>query len=85
MMLLALFRCSHPRLTEIFTIGGHTYQVCLECGAELEYDLETMQPTGELVEQPRHHPDYVHIARAHRKLQRGTQRDRLAPERSTTR
>ena len=85
MTLLAMFRCSHPRLTVVFTIGGHTYQVCLECGAELEYDLETMQPTGELVERPRRHPDYVHIARARRKLQRGTQRDQLTPERSTTR
>ncbi len=43
MSLLALLRCGHPKLSRIFTIGGKTYQVCLECGTELEYDLVNMR------------------------------------------
>jgi hypothetical protein len=48
MMLLALFRCSHPKLSRVFTMGKpkRTYKVCLECGRELEYDLVTMRLTG---------------------------------------
>jgi hypothetical protein len=46
MSLLALLRCGHKQLSRIFTIGGKTYQVCLDCGAELEYDLTAMRPTG---------------------------------------
>lgn len=47
MSLLTWLRCGHRQLSRIFTIGGKTYQVCLECGAELEYDLETMKQLPE--------------------------------------
>jgi hypothetical protein len=48
MNLLALFRCSHPHLSRVFTMGKpkRSYQVCLECGAELDYDLVAMKLTG---------------------------------------
>jgi len=29
-------------LSRAFTIGGRTYRVCCECGAEFDYSLETM-------------------------------------------
>jgi hypothetical protein len=48
--LLRLFSCSHParHLSWVFTLKGRTYRVCLECGAELAYDLSAMKLTGEL-------------------------------------
>ena len=55
MKLFALvFGCAHPkpRLSRVFTLdtGKHkrTYRVCLECGAELEYDLAAMRLTGKV-------------------------------------
>jgi hypothetical protein len=36
------FGCKHPNLSRVFTIGGRTYQVCCECGAELDYSLQGM-------------------------------------------
>lgn len=72
---LPWLRCEHPRLSRVFTIDGRTYQVCLECGAEIAYDLEIMRPAGELAKPPVSHPDYVHIARQHkRRLERSTAR-----------
>jgi hypothetical protein len=84
MILLPWLRCNHRRLSGLVTLAGDTYQVCLDCGAELEYDLETMQATGVQIEREVVHPDYVHIARQV-KAGRGRKRDQLAPERSITR
>jgi hypothetical protein len=48
--LLKCFGCSHPQLSRVFTMGKpptkRSYQVCLECGAELDYDLVAMRLTG---------------------------------------
>jgi hypothetical protein len=44
-----IFRCSHPRLTRPITPvtqagqpHGQAYVVCLECGKQFEYDVQTM-------------------------------------------
>lgn len=59
-----MFGCKHRQLSRLITLQGRTYQVCLKCGAELEYDLETMRSTGVRIERASGlHPDYVHIAR----------------------
>ncbi len=60
---MRIFGCKHRQLSRLFTIKGRTYQVCLDCGAELEYDLALMQPTGRCIEQAVTHPDSVAIAR----------------------
>ena len=36
------FGCHHSNLSRVFTIGGHTYRVCCDCGAKFDYSLETM-------------------------------------------
>ena len=36
------FGCHHNELSRVFTIGGRSYQVCCECGAEFRYSLDTM-------------------------------------------
>ena len=43
-----LLGCSHRDLSMVFTMGKpkRTYRVCLECGAELDYDLVAMKLTG---------------------------------------
>lgn len=38
-----LFCCHHRHVSRVFTIGGSTYQVCVECGTRFEYSVETMQ------------------------------------------
>lgn len=37
-----LFGCHHSNLSRIFTIDGHTYRVCCDCGTKFDYSLETM-------------------------------------------
>ena len=37
-----LFGCHHSNLSRVFTIGGHSYRVCCDCGAQFRYSLETM-------------------------------------------
>ncbi len=37
-----LFGCHHNNLSRIFTLDGHTYRVCCDCGARYEYSLTTM-------------------------------------------
>lgn len=37
-----LFGCHHSNLSRVFTIGGRTYRVCCECGAQFRYSLDTM-------------------------------------------
>jgi hypothetical protein len=37
-----LFECHHCNLSRVFTIKHRTYQVCLECGQELDYSLSLM-------------------------------------------
>lgn len=47
-LLHVLFRCRHRHLTRVFTIRNRTYQVCTECGSEVDYSWELMrsvQPT----------------------------------------
>jgi hypothetical protein len=36
------FGCHHSKLSRVFTIEGHTYKVCCDCGARFRYSLETM-------------------------------------------
>jgi uncharacterized membrane protein len=37
-----VFGCHHKNLSRVFTLDGHTYCVCLDCGARFEYSLKTM-------------------------------------------
>lgn len=37
-----VFGCHHRNLSRVFTIGGRTYQVCCDCGAEFDYSLTSM-------------------------------------------
>jgi len=37
-----LFGCHHSNLSRVFTIGGRSYRVCCDCGANFKYSLDTM-------------------------------------------
>lgn len=39
------FGCHHTKLSRVFTIDGHSYKVCCECGATFDYSLRTMSIT----------------------------------------
>lgn len=39
------FGCHHRKLSRVFTIEGHSYKVCCECGQHLNYSLRTMSIT----------------------------------------
>ena len=39
------FGCHHRKLSRVFTIEGHSYKVCCDCGARFTYSLETMSIT----------------------------------------
>lgn len=36
------FGCHHRKLSRVFTIDGHTYKVCCDCGATFKYSMQTM-------------------------------------------
>jgi len=36
------FGCHHAKLSRVFTIEGHSYKVCCDCGAKFDYSLRTM-------------------------------------------
>ena len=36
------FGCHHSNVSRVFTINGHSYKVCCDCGATFEYSLRTM-------------------------------------------
>ncbi|MGO9518783.1 MAG: hypothetical protein ACLPND_17250 [Candidatus Korobacteraceae bacterium] len=50
-----LFGCRHCNLSRAFTIGGRTYRVCFECGAEFDYSLETMSIKRQQTRLPARH------------------------------
>ena len=37
-----IFGCRHRNLSRVFTLGGQTYRVCLDCGARFRYSLADM-------------------------------------------
>lgn len=39
------FGCHHRKLSRVFTIEGHSYKVCCDCGATFNYSLDTMSIT----------------------------------------
>lgn len=39
--------CWHFKTSRPFTLSGHTYEVCLDCGKELSYSLHTMSFTAD--------------------------------------
>ena len=39
-----IFGCRHRNLSRPFTCSRRTYQVCLDCGRQVPYSLETMSP-----------------------------------------
>lgn len=39
------FGCHHRNVSRVFTIQGHTYKVCCDCGATFDYSLRTMSVT----------------------------------------
>ena len=51
-----LFGCHHGNLSRVFTIGGRTYRVCCDCGAQFRYSLVTMSiQQQDLPHRPRYH------------------------------
>ncbi len=38
------FGCRHNRVTRPFTLDEQTYMVCLDCGKQIYYSMETMAP-----------------------------------------
>lgn len=36
------FGCRHAKLSRVFTIEGHSYKVCCDCGEHFEYSLRNM-------------------------------------------
>lgn len=40
------FGCRHRKLSRVFTIRGHSYKVCCDCGATFNYSLEHMSMRG---------------------------------------
>ena len=39
------FGCHHRKLSRVFTIEGHSYKVCCDCGQKFDYSLRTMSIT----------------------------------------
>lgn len=39
------FGCHHSKLSRVFTVHGHSYKVCCDCGATFRYSLESMSIT----------------------------------------
>ncbi len=39
------FGCHHGKLSRVFTLDGHSYKVCCDCGAHFDYSLRTMSMT----------------------------------------
>jgi hypothetical protein len=37
-----LFECHHRELSRVFTINKRTYQVCFNCGLEIDYSWDRM-------------------------------------------
>ena len=52
-----LFGCHHSNLSRVFTIGGRSYRVCCDCGAQFGYSLETMS----VGERDSSHPAPCHV------------------------
>jgi hypothetical protein len=52
-----LFGCHHNNLSRVFTIGGRSYRVCCDCGAQFGYSLETMS----VGERDSSHPAPCHV------------------------
>ncbi len=44
-----VFECRHRHLGRVFTIKNRTYQVCFECGQEVEYSWELMHSAKSVV------------------------------------
>ena len=38
----AAFGCHHRKLSRVFTVHGHSYKVCCDCGATFHYSLQSM-------------------------------------------
>ena len=36
------FGCHHTKLSRVFTLEGHSYKVCCDCGEHFDYSLRTM-------------------------------------------
>lgn len=41
-MLQSVFGCHHGHLSRVFTIQKRTYQVCFDCGRQIEYSWALM-------------------------------------------
>jgi hypothetical protein len=39
------FGCHHSKLSRVFTLEGHSYKVCCDCGARFDSSLRTMSIT----------------------------------------
>jgi hypothetical protein len=50
------FGCHHSRVSRVFTIKKRMYQVCFECGQELEYSWALMRPLRSNVTDNAHAP-----------------------------
>jgi len=50
------FGCHHRQISRVFTIKQRTYQVCFDCGQELEYSWVSMHPVRSSVSRDRYAP-----------------------------
>jgi hypothetical protein len=50
------FGCRHSQVSRVFTIKKRMYQVCFECGQELEYSWALMRPLRPNVTDNAHAP-----------------------------
>ncbi len=46
------FECYHSDLSRVFTIKNRTYQVCFECGREVEYSWTLMHSVKSVIACP---------------------------------
>ncbi len=51
-----LFGCHHNHLSRVFTIKNRMYQVCVECGREIDYSWESMRSVQPKVVQDAYAP-----------------------------
>lgn len=66
------FGSHHARLSRVFTIEGHTYKVCCDCGASFKYSLRTMS----IVRRHKHFPSLRRL-RARSRRRRSLRRAEL--------
>jgi hypothetical protein len=58
--LTRIFGCWHREISRPFTLNSESYRVCLECGAQRQFNLQTWEMTGPFYYQPTASPKELH-------------------------